>query len=587
MSLTMTDANWRVEYEEYLRDSFEDMQFTRDAQHRAFLEDEARAEAVSDEGDEGDAPTHPTTVTADEGDEGDAPTHPAVITDTATDTPFSESERVGSSPSSPAPPPTAEQEEEWREDLRDRAEKLNIDPTMPTEVDRDITGTVEDNGKFYFNCVKLGQHLKARASIRLGADRELWRYHPRGLFTPDGKDWAGKAALTLLGDDFRAARLNETQTWLRTDMPTPLAEPNPDFINLANGLLEWRTGVLFPHTPDARSVVQLPLAWEPRATCPNIARRLLEITGDPAKVDLLYEFFGYALWTEQPYKRAAMLVGPGDNGKSVIAYLLVSLLGRKNTTTRTLHDLTISRFTVASVLGKLANVCADLDHAPLETSDKFKQLTGGDLMTGEKKYGDQFDFKPFATLMFCANEPPASRDHTPAYLSRWLPFYLPHRFRGPVEAPAVCPCGDTHPFVPQEVLMPELTTPDELAGLLVQAVHGLRRLEARGGFARPEALSGDTEQFQEASNPIFAFVRDCCELRLDGSTDRAVMYNAYKVWASENGHRFEASRNFNRNLQTNFPTLGLPTRVGRPTWVGIRLLNDFTAASTADPGASA
>jgi hypothetical protein len=41
-----------------------------------------------------------------------------------------------------------------------------------------------------------------------------------------------------------------------------------------------------------------------------------------------------------------------------------------------------------------------------QRTDLFKTLTGGDRISGEKKYHDAFDFLSFATLMFSANEAP-------------------------------------------------------------------------------------------------------------------------------------------------------------------------------------
>ena len=41
-----------------------------------------------------------------------------------------------------------------------------------------------------------------------------------------------------------------------------------------------------------------------------------------------------------------------------------------------------------------------------------KALTGDDLLTGEYKYKDSFEFESFAKLLFSANHPPRSHDAT-------------------------------------------------------------------------------------------------------------------------------------------------------------------------------
>src|SRR5690606_30815867 len=49
-------------------------------------------------------------------------------------------------------------------------------------------------------------------------------------------------------------------------LPSSASEP---IVNLANGMLDLRTGELKPHDPTYMSVVQLPIEWDPDATCPT------------------------------------------------------------------------------------------------------------------------------------------------------------------------------------------------------------------------------------------------------------------------------------------------------------------------------
>jgi len=48
----------------------------------------------------------------------------------------------------------------------------------------------------------------------------------------------------------------------------------------------------------------------------------------------------------------------------------------------------------------LANVCPDLPAADLAGTSVFKAITGGDRLTGERKYHDPFEFTPYARLIF-------------------------------------------------------------------------------------------------------------------------------------------------------------------------------------------
>jgi len=54
----------------------------------------------------------------------------------------------------------------------------------------------------------------------------------------------------------------------------------------------------------------------------------------------------------------------------------------------------------------------------------FKALTGGDVVSGEHKFKDSFEFISSAKLLFSANRPPRSDDATHGFFRRWdvVPF---------------------------------------------------------------------------------------------------------------------------------------------------------------------
>jgi putative DNA primase/helicase len=88
------------------------------------------------------------------------------------------------------------------------------------------------------------------------------------------------------------------------------------------------------------------------------------------------------------------------------------------------------RFAPARLYGRLANICPDLPGSHLEDSAVFKAITGGDRITGELKYRDAFEFRPFARLIFSANHFPAARYGSQSYFDRWLLIPFERRFRG-------------------------------------------------------------------------------------------------------------------------------------------------------------
>ena len=259
----------------------------------------------------------------------------------------------------------------------------------------------------------------------------------------------------LLADYYRKRQREEVIGWLMSTMPSIASTQPSDVINLDNGLLDWKRGALRPHDPKVLSTIRIPHAWNAKAKCPEITAFLNEVLPDDC-IEFVLEIIGHCLIPDNRMQRSVMLIGTGGNGKGTLLNLTKMLLGPANVAARTLHDLTEDRFARADVFGKLANICGDLDARTVERSDVFKMITGNDTLSGERKYGQPFEFVPFARLLFSANEVPPSSDQSMAYFDRWLPVPMTKRIRG----------------TKREVqgIIAQLTTPNEMEGLLVLAV---------------------------------------------------------------------------------------------------------------------
>jgi putative DNA primase/helicase len=140
--------------------------------------------------------------------------------------------------------------------------------------------------------------------------------------------------------------------------------------------------------------------------------------------------------------------------------------------------------------GKLVNCCADLPSDHLKAATVFKQLTGGDTVTGERKYQDSFDFTPYVRLLFSANHPPQSNDASKAFFDRWLVVPFDRSFRG------------TRSEVPREKMDAALADPRELSGVLNKALPALRSLRAAGRFTESKSMRRAFGEFQEATDPL-------------------------------------------------------------------------------------
>lgn len=341
-----------------------------------------------------------------------------------------------------------------------------------------------------------------------------------GVWLPDGEREATHRAAALLQDRFRPAHAHNVVVAL-SNQPSPFSgAPVTRYLNLPNGLLDWRTGELSAHDPAVGILPRVPVDWDPDATCPRVEGWLAEVL--PADcVDLAFEVIGYCLYNGYPIHKAVLLFGEGRNGKGTFLRLLLRLLGGDNVSHVTPQALDDNRFATAELYGKLANLVGDVDPRTFRVTEKFKQATGADKMAAERKHGQPFNFSSTATIVAAFNKLPQSADTTEGFFSRWvvLPFagYFPDG-------------------VADESVEAKLNAPEELQGLLVRAVYALRRLMERRAFPCPPSVENATKQFRAEADPYRQFIGEKLAPKPTGFVFRNAMRDEWATWADANGY---------------------------------------------------
>ena len=349
------------------------------------------------------------------------------------------------------------------------------------------------------------------------AGRQLYVFE-RGCYRSHGEEHVARRVQRYLEQTGRTAwwsahRTREVVEYLRVAAPDLWDRPLASVTNLTNGLLDVKTGTLSPHSPCHLSPVQLPVAFDPSATCPlweSFTARVLPMDCQT----LPFEVVASAMRGEILDQKAVLFVGAGENGKSTLLAAIGAFLGSENVSTLALQRLESDKFAVVRLLGKLANICADLPSDHLAGTSTFKALTGGDRLTGERKFQGSFEFSPYARLLFSTNHYPTSKDATHAFFRRWLivPF------------DAVL---DPREKIPN--LVAQLSGPGELSGVLNRALAALPGMIKCGGFTRSESTQVALMEFREMTDPLAAWLDRCTVLSPEGMVTRkdlAILYNA-------------------------------------------------------------
>ncbi|WP_067936864.1 phage/plasmid primase, P4 family [Alicyclobacillus kakegawensis] len=385
--------------------------------------------------------------------------------------------------------------------------------------------------------------------------RRLYAYQG-GVYRPNGSRVVRKWCAKLLDNHYRSNRASEVEHFIQTETwLDEVSQVNPDdgLINVRNGLLNWETGELLPHTAERLSTIQLPMEYNPDVDCPAIRKFLSEILDQDTILTVL-QFIGYCLIPTARYEKAMMFTGRGSNGKSTLIRLITALLGKENTTSIPLQELSESRWKRADLEEKLLNAFADISHKAVESSSLFKSIVSGDEIDAERKHQDPFYFRPFAKLLFSANELPGSRDVTPAYFRRWLIIPFMRTFDATSR---------------DEGLFERLTTPEELSGLLNFALDGLRSLVGLHAFVESSAAADALETYRLETDNVAAFLDEECVVDEHATVTKSAFYQAYVSWCDQNGLSALSNRRFTNRLKELIPTLQEVRTSSIRLWKGV------------------
>jgi P4 family phage/plasmid primase-like protien len=301
--------------------------------------------------------------------------------------------------------------------------------------------------------------------------------------------------------------------------PDKFQEPTSVLV-LENCLLDVENMQTSPHTPDHYALSKLPVLFEASADCPAIKKFLGDVLY-PEDVPFLQEWAGYHLVRGYPVAIAALFVGDGANGKSTLINLFRAFLGPKNIAAVPLQAFERNAFAKSTLFGKLANLYPDLSDEALKQVGTFKALTGQDMITAEKKFGQPFNFVNTAKLTFSCNVVPEVWEDTDAFFRRIWIVQFPNSFHGSRADPD---------------LLAKLTTQNELSGFLNWALEGLKRLrENRWHFTGTRSTADVKADYIRRSDTVKAFLNGCTTRDAAEWVTRDVLYTAYCEYCRKRG----------------------------------------------------
>lgn len=237
-------------------------------------------------------------------------------------------------------------------------------------------------------------------------------------------------------------------------------------VPLKNGILNFMTGEVREHCSEDYLDRVVPVRYDPEAKCP-IWERCLEdwLPGGEEEKEFLQQFFGYILMPHARYKRAIILYGLRDTGKSQICNVAKALAGGNRFTSSITPDEMDDPRKLAPIKGKALNMVADLPKNTVLADGGFKKLVStGDAIQIDQKFTRAETYTPTAKHMFATNTLPVITDVTDAVFRRIVILHFTNQI----------------PKEEQDTLL-DVKLMSEMEGILRWAVEGARKLYSNHG----------------------------------------------------------------------------------------------------------
>lgn len=310
-----------------------------------------------------------------------------------------------------------------------------------------------------------------------------------------------------------------------------------ELVPCKNGALHLPTDILLPQTPKLFTFNAITHNYDPKSSMPVEWLKFLDevFINDQEAIDTLQEIFGLLLTNSTIHQKIFLIVGPKRSGKGTIGRVLTSLLGQNSVAGPTLGSLA-NQFGLAPLIGKQVAIISDArlsgkaDQSAI--AERLLTISGEDSLNIPRKFLGDYTARLSARFLLMTNELPRLSDASGALASRFVVLNMTQSFFGKEDL------GLTSRLL------------KELPQILTWAVQGWRRLNDRGYFKQPKSALSAISEIEDLASPISAFIRDECETGAGLEVKCCDLFEAWKVWCSEQGRDHPGTKpSFGRDLR--------------------------------------
>ena len=371
----------------------------------------------------------------------------------------------------------------------------------------------------------------------------LW-YYRDGLWTmlPEPAKWLNHAIEVTLRATGKAHKSKDkfvTEVRKYIERSPDIHEPGQVMwdahgkVPTRSGLIDPVTLAIEPYRKEHFATWRLDLDYDPDATCPL----WLELLGDYFEdkpesereqlITLLQDFAGTTLIDQltKALKRALVLYGASDTGKSILLRVLSAILADK-TISIALADISGPHGLEEFMFRRPWVLDEAFDNNVWLLSASVKAIISREPLGINRKNLPMLTKEIIAPCLWGTNHPPSFKESTEAMVNRLLIVLLTRVFDkdNPVgvaaKAKAVNPAWE-----PSDLILNR-----ERAGVFTWMMAGLKRVLERGNFVNTEEGKAMLAEMRLNANPVAGFVANCIEYDVDAMISTADFHAAFIGW---------------------------------------------------------
>jgi len=331
--------------------------------------------------------------------------------------------------------------------------------------------------------------------------------------------------------------INFIKVKLRADTNKPQTLPW-HLLAVKNGILNVKTGELLPFNKEHFCINQLPVNWIPDDQI-IFSKTLFDFIDNAANCDaelrtLFFEIIASCLVDTRLFDKFFVLLGEGGTGKSTFLNIIDKLLGTKNVSHLTIHELN-HQFLLPELSGKKANLGDDVEHTALDSCANLKKLVANQPMEVARKYEQPFTLINTATMIFTANKM----------------MYISERTSGIYRRLMIIPMNVKIKNMDFEFV--NKLTDNDLEYLLNRSINALQNMLIRNSFTEPLVVKKELATYirQQSNTLTFVYDRQYNADKINKISVSA-LYEEYKHYCFDAGYKPAHRENFMIDVTSHF-----------------------------------